>query len=613
MDSLIHQWQEIKIDTAPREKAEFLNKIGDELRFSNADSAIYYYNKALEIARENDLPHMKAKSINGIGYVKYVEGEYDYAMENFMEAIDIWEKNDNQRGIAGGLNGIGLIQNMQEHYRQSIRNHHKSLEIAKQIADTSLLSHNHFNMGISYYSLKKYDSALLHAQKALQFKKEVGKFKEGLRMFNLMGNIYTDKGKYEKAISAFTKVINTENYNNKWELSYAMAGLAEVFKETGEFDKGINYGIRSYELAKEVNAKWDKQNVTKILAETYAKKGDYKNAYHYHKLHKKYSDSIFNEKRENKINYLRLKREESKNKALAKENRLQEIRIKRRNNQLIVGGAGIVVLIVLIFLLYRNNRLKNKFNKNLQHKNAEIADKNKKLTELNLAKDTLFRVIAHDLRTPISVVVSYTDLIKEEFDEYEREELLTIIKRIHYSSNEGLRLLENLMTWARSQSGSIAFEPQPINVAEIIQENINLLQTNFKDKNINLVTDLFKDKYLYADYNLTSTVVRNLLSNAIKFTPEGGKIIIATTRENGKHKISVTDTGMGIPKGEQSKLFNVGETSKRKGTNDERGTGLGLVICREFVEKQNGRIWVESEEGKGSRFNFTLPAYHQKG
>lgn len=148
LDSLIHQWQELKIDTAPREKAELLNKIGAELVYSNADSAIYYYNKALEIARESGLPHMIAKSYSGIGYVKYVEGEYDYAMENFMEAIDIWEKNDNQKGIANGLNSIGLIQNMQEHYRQSIRNHQKSLEIAKQIGDTSLLSHNHFNMGI---------------------------------------------------------------------------------------------------------------------------------------------------------------------------------------------------------------------------------------------------------------------------------------------------------------------------------------------------------------------------------------------------------------------------------------------------------------------------------
>ncbi|MCF8231301.1 MAG: tetratricopeptide repeat-containing sensor histidine kinase [Bacteroidales bacterium] len=613
MDSLIYQWQEIKKDTDAREKAKLLNRIGDELRFSNADSAIYYYNKALKIARESDLPNMVATSYRGIGYVKYVEGEYDYAMENFMEAIDIWEKNDNQWGIAIGLNNIGLIQNMQEHYRPSIRNHQKSLEIAKQIADTNLLSHNHFNMGISYYSLKKYDSALLHAQKALEFKNEAGKPNEGLRMLNLMGNVYADMGKYEKAIQALTKVINTDDYDNKWEISYAMAGLAKVYKQTGDLEKSIDIGVRSYELAKEVNAKWDKQNVTKILAEAYAKKGDYKKAYQYHKLHKKYSDSIFNEKRDNKINYLRLKRKESKNKALARENRLQEVRIKRRNQQLIAGAAGIVGLIVLTSLLYRHNRLKTSYNKNLQQKNEEIADKNEKLTDLNVAKDTLFRVIAHDLKTPISVVVSYTDLIKEDFDEYDKEELLDIIQKLNYSSNEALRLLHNLMEWARSQSGSIAFDPKPINITEVIQESEKLLQTNLEGKNVNLISKVDSDIFVYADYNLTSTVVRNLLSNAIKYTPKGGEIVIEINEENGNYVISVTDTGMGISEEDQMKLFKVNETNKRKGTNNERGTGLGLIICKEFVEKQNGEIWVESEVGKGSRFTFTLPAYQQQG
>lgn len=606
-DSLLNKWQQIKNDTNSLKKTELLIELGKSLNYSYPDSAIFYYQAAIDTAHKNNLSNQRGRAISGIGGVHYIKGQYDYAMENFMEALEIWKENDYRRGKAVGLNNIGLIQNMQEHYKQSIKNHKKALKICKSIHDTTLISHNLFNMGISFHALDKYDSALMYAEKAWNITKEAGMPKEGYRIDNLIGNIYADKGEYSKALDVYSKVIDAENYNNKWELSYAMAGLAKVFKNTGELNKSIDYGLRSYELAKEVGAKWDKQNITKILSEAFAKKGNYKNAYQYHKLHKKYSDSIFNEERENTINYLRLKRQESQNKALEKENRLKESRITTRNYQLIAGLSGIVALIVVVFLLYRNNYLKAKFNENLRQKNNEIASKNKKLTESNKSKDMLFRVIAHDLKTPISLVVSYTDVITEDFDEYEREELLDIIQKLNYSSNEGLRLLENLMEWARSQTGAIAYEPQPVNIKKLIEENINLLITNAENKSIKLTSKLESDTYVHADYNLASTVVRNLISNAIKFTPENGEIVIETSSDKNKRIISVTDTGMGIKKEDQAKLFEVNETNKRKGTRNERGTGLGLAICKEFIEKQNGNIWVESEEGKGSTFNFTLP------
>jgi len=611
-DSLVNKWHQIKDDTNARKKTKLLIKIGKSLRFSSPDSAIFYYKKAIDTAHKNNLNNQRGRAISGIGGVHYIKGEYDYAMENFMEALEIWKKNDYLRGKAIGLNNIGLIQNMQEHYRQSIQNHKKALKICNKIHDTTLITHNLFNMGISYHALEKYDSALLYAEKAWKLTKEAGMPKEGYRIDNLIGNIYTDIGEYSKALDAYSKVTNAENYNNKWELSYAMAGLAKVFKNTGELDKSIDYGLRSYELAKEVNAKWDKQNITKILAETYAKKGEYKNAYHYYKLHKKYSDSVFNEKREKKINYLRLKRKQSENKALQKENRLQEVMIKKRNNQLFAVITGIAGLIVVIFLLYRNNYIKSKLNKDLQQKNSEIASKNKELKDLNTTKDTLFRIIAHDLKNPISVVVSYTEVIAEDFDDYDQEELLEIIQKLNKSSNEGLRLLENLMEWARAQTGAISFEPQKINIREIVNENINLLQSNAKEKEIELSANVNPALEANADYNLTSTVLRNLMSNAIKFTPDQGKITVEAEPRNGHLKISVKDNGRGIKQEDIPKLFDLTQTYKQKGTRNERGTGLGLMICKEFVEKQGGEIWVESQEDKGSTFSFTLPISDDK-
>ncbi len=607
IDSLTTKWQKIKGDTSVHKKLDLLFEIGKTLNFSNPDSSVFYYEKAIKLARKNHLTNKVAKAISGMGGIHYIKGEYDFAMDDFMKAMEMWEKNNNQRGIGIGLNNMGLIQNMQEHYRQAIRNFKKALQISRAINDSASQSRYLFNLAISYYSMNKYDSALMFAEKGWTIKKQMGKYKEGLRIINLIGNIYAAQGSFVKATNAYLKVIKTEGYSNKWEISYAMAGLADLYKKTGRLDKSIEYGLKSYQLAKEVNAKWDKQNVTKIIADAYAEKGDYRNAYNYHLLHKKFSDSVFNKRRENKITYLRLKRKQSENKALEKENKLQEVMIKKRNNQLIAFITGIVALIVVIFLLYRNNYIKSKLNKNLQQKNAEIANKNKELKEVNHTKDTLFRVIAHDLKNPISVVVSYTEVISEDFDDYDREELLEIIQKLNKSSNEGLRLLENLMEWARTQSGAISFEPQQINIHNIVNENINLLQSNAKEKEIELSANVNPALEANADYNLTSTVIRNLISNALKFTPDQGKIVVEAEEQDSHYKISVKDNGTGIKQEDIPKLFDLTQAYKQKGTRNERGTGLGLMICKEFVEKQGGDIWVESQEGKGSTFSFTLP------
>lgn len=608
IDSLINKWENIQDDTSKIKKLELLRKISQGLVFSYPDSASIYYSKMMDIATANNLPEEKAYAISGQGYVKYIKGEYDFAMEKFMKAISIWDSLGHERGRAVSLNDVGLIQNMQEHYDESLKNHRKSLEISRQINDTALMATNHFNMAITMHASGQQDSALAHAQKSLSLNNIAGKRNNSIRINNIIGSIYYEKGNYKKATDAFKKVLQEPNYNNKWELAYSYAGLAKVLKAKGRLKESIEHGLRSYKLAREVGAKWDQQHATKILADAYAEQENWQKAYHYHVLHKKHSDSIFNEKRDNKINYLRLKRKESENEALAKENRLHEVLINKRNHQLIAGGAGIAALIVLAFLLYRNNYLKTRLNQNLKRKNAEIASKNEQLNELNATKDTMLRVIAHDLKNPISVVVSYTEVIAEDFDEYEREELLEIIKKLNKSSNEGLRLLENLMEWARSQTGAISVNPGRLDIEPVINENIELLHSMAKEKEITIKSNVPNSTLVHADYNLTSTVIRNLLSNAIKFTRDGGEVKLETKQNGNMQQISITDTGMGISKEDIPGLFNLKQTNPRKGTNNEKGSGLGLVICKQFTEKQGGKIWAQSHDGEGSTFHITLPA-----
>ncbi|MCF8302183.1 MAG: tetratricopeptide repeat-containing sensor histidine kinase [Bacteroidales bacterium] len=606
-DSLIRELNAIKNDTSTIKKIELLIMIGDEMKFSYPDSSEQYLREAYDLAEQNNYRNKMAQSISGIGGVKYVMGEYDFALENFIKALHMWEDTDNKRGIAVGLNNIGLIQNMQEHYQQSINNHIQSAEICKQVKDTQLLATNYFNLGISYEALQHYDSALYYAKRALTLERQLGRHNASLRIQNLLGRIYLEKKQYQKALDAYRQVINAPDYENKWELSYAMAGLAEVYHEMGILEKSIEYGLKSYDLAREVGAKWDLQNVTGILAKSFAGMDNWKRAYEYHRLHKVYSDSVFNEKRENQINYLRLKRQQSENEALLNENRLQDLIITKRNYQLTAVIAGVVVLLVLAFLLYRNNNLKNKRNKKLKAKNTEIARKNEELQELNTTKDTLFRIIAHDLKNPVSVINSYTELIIDEFDDFDREELLDITHKLHKSSNETLRLLDNLMQWARSETGTVSFSPENIDIQQVYNDNFDLLMSSSREKKINLTSAIPEGLVAYADFNLTSTILRNLIANAIKFTDENGRVSIQAYEKNEMIEVSVLDTGTGMSQETIDNLFNTEKGISQKGTHDEKGTGLGLVICKDFVEKQNGTLSVESELGKGSRFSFTLP------
>lgn len=229
----------------------------------------------------------------------------------------------------------------------------------------------------------------------------------------------------------------------------------------------------------------------------------------------------------------------------------------------------------------------------------------KRLKELNITKDKFFSIIAHDLRNPIGILMNYSELLLMSFNRFDKEKKIKYITTINESSKLTFRLLENLLEWSRTQSNRIEFVPELFNLSHVITENINLLTINANNKNLFLQSDVLDDHEVFADKNMITTVIRNLISNAIKFTKNGG-ISVYSDKYDNYIKISITDTGEGIEKENIKKLFTIEDNISTKGTDGERGTGLGLILCKEFVEKNGGKIWVESEVGKGSTFYFTL-------
>ena len=244
----------------------------------------------------------------------------------------------------------------------------------------------------------------------------------------------------------------------------------------------------------------------------------------------------------------------------------------------------------------------------LQIQANELTSTNQELTQVNEMKDKLFSLIAHDLRDPFNTLLGFTNLLSKEYDRFTDEQKISIIKMVSISSERIHELLENLLKWARSQSGTVAMNRKKIRIIYTVNAMVSVFQHTTDEKGILLQVNVPEDLELFADEDMVGTIVRNLLNNAIKFTPREGKISIEARKEDKKIMISIADNGIGIPPELKKTLFSPVKSELQRGTSGEKGSGLGLVLCKEFAEAHGGEISVQSEIDKGSTFTVTFPA-----
>ncbi|GGF05831.1 hypothetical protein GCM10011518_13830 [Flavobacterium limi] len=230
-----------------------------------------------------------------------------------------------------------------------------------------------------------------------------------------------------------------------------------------------------------------------------------------------------------------------------------------------------------------------------------------KIRKLLDDKNQFFSIISHDLRGPVGAAASLSELLAEDIEKYSREEIREISEMLYQSNKNSYKLLENLLEWSRVQTGMITFSPEKIILNTLIEENIELNKNAALNKNIQLSFEPSGLIEVEADKNMIDTVVRNLLNNAIKFTDKNGKVEIRLLKTDRKVEISITDNGIGIPDDIKDKLFQINRKVIQKGTENETGSGLGLLLCSEFIHLHRGKIWAESNGGNGSTFKFTLP------
>jgi len=269
-----------------------------------------------------------------------------------------------------------------------------------------------------------------------------------------------------------------------------------------------------------------------------------------------------------------------------------------------------VMLIDLISRLRDYNTLEAELtakNNEIVRQKEELEVQRKQLESINSTKDKFFAIIAHDLKNPFSTVLGLSELLTKDFESFAPEKQKIFISQIHKYSKNTFNLLENLLQWSMLQTGRMSLHPKLISLSEIISSNVELLKGNALQKEISIESKITSDGFVYVDVGMITTVVRNLLSNAIKFTSQKGKIQIDTFKEKNFVRVSIKDNGIGISMEDQLRLFKIDSNPITIGTSMEKGTGLGLILCKEFIERHGGTIEVESTIGKGSTFSFTIP------
>ncbi|MFH0736338.1 MAG: tetratricopeptide repeat-containing sensor histidine kinase [bacterium] len=580
---------------------------------SKYTKAMEYYRLSYDIMKEQKNNVGIGKCLNRIALIYNVLGNFDKAFEYCLKSVSILERENDKKSLGESYNHLGILYYILNDIPKAKEASFKALKFCETMNEDLVLAVSHEHLVVIYIKTKEYDKALYHVQKSLELRKAKNDRIGIAGSYENMAIIYKNTKKYNDAIKYYNKSLALKKeLNNQRGMSSSISGIGMIYFNLGQYEKSLGYILQAYQIRKKLGDKRGTASSLNQIAETYLAMGNYKSALTYYKLAKTINDSLLSEQKNKVIaefqeKFQQVKREE-KIRSLQKENIIQ----KNQRNSLLIISFLLLTTVIFIFIAYHSKR---KVNNLLINHNAEVTGQkeelqylNDQLKELIATKDKFFSIIAHDLKSLFLGFLGMTEMMANETSSFTHQELSATSKEMHKSANNLYKLLENLLAWAQIQKGTISFIPKEFDLLNLVKHNIEMINQRAAQKGINLVSKISDIQLVYADVKMIDTVLRNLLSNAVKFTNQGGKIVITSKEINNQFiEISIADSGIGISEELCSKLFKIEEKVGREGTDGETSTGLGLLLCKEFVEKNGGKIWVKSDENVGSTFYFTIP------
>jgi signal transduction histidine kinase len=544
----------------------YKNQFKYDLAFSDLYSCLNFF----ERKNETKLAY---QTHNNIGLLYKHLKKYDKALTHYKNAIKLIEDNNIKSSYYSANTNIANILSIQNNFQEALSFYKKNLEILKENPNNYKLAQTYHNIGSCFIEMENYPLALEYLNQSLELKEEIENKNLLTTTINSLAHVYYVQGNYQKALSYRKKALalaeETQNIEYKKNCSEE---LFKIFTQLNQADSALYY-FTSYKLLKD--SLFNHENLKQIA-----------------EVQEKYES----EKKETQIDLL-----EKDNKS----------KMWQRNCLVVLLFLLLAYAIFIVRSYYKNkkvNRLLQIQKNRIEWHKTLLDRKNEALVTSNKTKNRLFQIISHDLRSPLASVSNIAQLIKI-FIQQKRYDLLEETNNdLEHCIKNVLGLTDNLLSWSLNQSGKLPYKPAIIALQPILQNNLQTYASVAKQKNIHLQQLLQEGLFVFADRQMLDTVIRNLINNSLKFTPTGGTIVLGAKQKGDFIEIWVKDSGVGMSEEQIAHLFEVDQSKSHVGTSGEKGNGLGLMLCKQFIEQNKGEIHVESNPDNGSTFRFTVPA-----
>ncbi|GEO04559.1 hypothetical protein AAE02nite_22230 [Adhaeribacter aerolatus] len=628
IDSLTVVLTEAQTDST---KAELYCALSKEYYLSDTQKGLEHAQTAANLAAKANLPLSKAKALNLIGYAYLVWGEFDKAMSYHYQALSIGEQKSDTALLISTYNSLGSMYYKIKDQVRAAANYNKALRLAQKTNNQLAISKVYNNLGNIYEEEKQYDKALAYFKKAASLQQELGNKPSLVISLLNVGNVHLYLSRPEQGLPYLFEALQiADEIENTVCKPGILKSIAQIYQVNGQETKALQYAQQSYDWAVHTKSSKKIAASAELLHQLYVANKDYRQAYKYLSFFVEHDAQLDLESQKKTAAELATRYETEKkeleNKNLKVEKARQAKEIKQQQRILIFGGVIVGLMLALLLLLYRSrkglkaaslklqeaNLLLQRQHTEISRQRNELAGQALKLQEQNTElekhhhfKNKIFSIISHDLRAPFNAIKGVLDLVQTH--PMSAEEVQPVFKLLGKDVDVSMNMLHNLLVWSKSQLNEATIDLQPVNLQQLAQENTRLAFLQADQKGIKIINAVDAHVEVLADKERLNFVLRNLLMNAIKFSYAGGEIRIHTVQStDNRIALAVSDNGKGISATNLSKLFTE-ERFTTLGTAREKGTGLGLMLCKEFVESLQGSIKVASQEGMGSTFFVQLP------
>lgn len=565
---------------------EYMEK-SDKIYRNNTQLALSYLHKGEILLKDSPNDSLLAAVEMRIGSVYYLKGDYGESVHYYSKSLAGFKKVNDRLNIGRCYNGLGLIQQGIDRHRQAIVYFQSYLSYIDQDPSAAYL-----NLGISYLDLNEIDKAEYYFKESYKYGSNSSIIGMRLAPRNRLAQIQYLKHNFKDAISQYDEVIEMVEDDN-WELSFALAGLAETYIEINDLNKALLCAKKSYQAAKKVDALWDLERITALLAQIHELNYDYKKAYNFSVENRRLKDSLFNKEQSQIIAVMQLDKKEADNETLTLENQIVE------NNLFVNQMLTILIVIVLMITLFFVFKFR-KIIKEKEQLNLALAQKNVQLTKIDKGKNKLFSIVSHDLRSPIASLTQIMDLLLQNaFSEKEKEEVYSSMRT---QLDNTSRMLNNLLIWASTQLNGTKVNFTEIELITEMTEILNVYKISSQTKGISIKHNINQEPLtIKVDKVQLHVILHNLLSNGLKYTAKEKNISVSYKVTEKEIELHIFNEGKPISLDKIDYILgqNVPVTSL-KGTDGEFGTGLGLYLIKKYVQLNQAKFSIQPIEEKGT-------------